>query len=326
MKPDIFFTTCHTLLKTKIFRCRMPLVLSWTLTYRCTQRCLYCGSWEIKRSELDTANITGMLDQFYVLGARWVSFTGGEPLIRDDFGKIVRYAKKKGMYIRVSTNGHLVAMKISELNYVDRVKLSLDGPPSVNDFIRGNNSFRKAMEAIELCKKNNIKICIESVISKHNLENIPYIIELAKGQKLEVSFQPATENMLFFDAPNPVAASIEEYKKAFSFLILAKKKGAPIANSLVGLQYFYRWSPSKTMYCHAGLLYFTVQPDGEILACPRTQGNDTYAIDNTLPVKDRINTVPIIKKCNKYCCASLVELNLISSFHPRAIFNYTSMV
>ena len=146
-------------LKVKIFKKSVPLALSWALTFRCNQRCKYCGIWQNECEELGTKDILSSLKQFKRLGTKWISFTGGEPLLREDIGKIIKQAKENGMYVSISSNGRLVPEKINQLIGIDRIKLSLDGPPQLNDQIRGEGSFQAVEEAIKVCKKNSINTC-----------------------------------------------------------------------------------------------------------------------------------------------------------------------
>ena len=308
-------------LKVKIFKKSVPLALSWALTFRCNQRCKYCGIWQNECEELGTKDILSSLKQFKRLGTKWISFTGGEPLLREDIGKIIKQAKENGMYVSISSNGRLVPEKINQLIGIDRIKLSLDGPPQLNDQIRGEGSFQAVEEAIKVCKKNNINICLECVLSNINLKYVDWILDFVAKQKLKILFQPATEKLLWTEEKNSIAASVDEYKSFIRQLIKRKKQDAPILNSLAGLKHLNYWPNLRKIYCSGGLLSFDVEPDGSILACDRTYRKLSESFKDNLNVAEVLKKVRSVKDCKSCWCSSVVEFNLISSFNFNAIVN-----
>jgi len=73
-------------------------------------------------------------------GARWVTFTGGEPFMRKDILDIAKFAKDSGMEVSFISNGALInadiARRIVELG-VDSICFSLDGCRDVHNNVRG---------------------------------------------------------------------------------------------------------------------------------------------------------------------------------------------
>ena len=63
------------------------------------------------------------------LDIKYVRFTGGEPLLRKDLLKILKYAKTKGFYIFLNTNATLLDNTIIKHleKYVDNILVSLCG-------------------------------------------------------------------------------------------------------------------------------------------------------------------------------------------------------
>ncbi|NQT89945.1 MAG: radical SAM protein [Candidatus Omnitrophica bacterium] len=302
---------------------RIPLAVSWSLTHRCNQKCLYCGISNHSCAELDTQKILNMIEDLRNMGMRWVSFTGGEPLLREDLGQIAAFSKARGLYVSISTNGRLVSERLNDLLCVDRVKLSLDGPRDIQDTIKGEGSFDKVMEAIELCKKNKIPLCLECVLSRYNIKSIDYLLRFASERGLKVIFQPATEKILWQEELNPLAAPKDSYRGAISRLMNEKRRGAPVYNSLSGLRHLYSWPESKSIRCSAGRLSFDIKPDGRILACDRIQRNFPGAKPSG--VRDAVNNIPRPLDCKDCWRSSQVEFNLLSSLNPEAIFSFLAL-
>jgi MoaA/NifB/PqqE/SkfB family radical SAM enzyme len=76
-------------------------LLSWLVP---GLRCHYCNSPNLNVPELETDQVLRAIDDFYALGTRYITFSGGEPLLRKDLAQIVNYAQDKGIVVFVSTN------------------------------------------------------------------------------------------------------------------------------------------------------------------------------------------------------------------------------
>ncbi len=116
---------------------RVPLVGGWNLTYRCNLRCSYCSAWRDKTPEMTTREALATIAQLSDLGCRFVGFAGGETLMREDAGTIVDACADAGMKVSIQSNGVLFPEKVDSLGRVSEMQFSLDGPPEVNDPIRG---------------------------------------------------------------------------------------------------------------------------------------------------------------------------------------------
>lgn len=322
MKLRNFLLAANALVKATFFVTKVPLVISWNLTFRCNQRCLYCRMWQNRCPELGTSEILNMIDQFSQLGTRWISFTGGEPLLREDIGKIIKYTKNKNIYASVNSNGKLVSERIEDLRGVDRIKLSLDGSRDIHDLIRGEGSFEKVIEAVKVCQKNFIPVYLECTLSKYNLDCIYYLIKIALKYRVRVLFQPATKNLLYSNEPNPIIPSEDTYKETIKKLIKLKKQGAPIYNSLAGLKHLYYWPMPKKINCSTGKLSVGVAPDGAISACNRFPRSISGKISRKINIKEELLRISYQKNCKQCWCCSLVEFNLIASLNSNAMVNF----
>lgn len=312
-------SAARSLLKAKLLGIQTPLAVSFNLTTRCNQRCLYCGVWKKRVPEISASEVIPALEVFHQLGTCWVSFTGGEPLLRDDLGELVQHAKEKGFCVSVSSNGALVPSKITQLKPVDDLKLSFDGPPQVHDHLRGEGSFDKVMLAIESCNQNNIKPSLQCVLSAHNLESIESVLETAKKLDVKVLFQPATSELLWSKEMNPQAPPVEQYRQTIMKLIDAKKGGAPVRNSLPGLRHIYHWPTPTKMPCSAGILNCELLPDGSLLTCSRFENGETHRLKTEL--RADLKNLPVFSDCKQCWSCALVEFNLIASFNFQALIN-----
>ena len=52
------------------------------------------------------------MDEIHKEGCLWLTFTGGDPLVREDFLEIYSHAKKKGFIVTIFTNGQAFTKEI----------------------------------------------------------------------------------------------------------------------------------------------------------------------------------------------------------------------
>jgi len=97
---------------------RIPLMGGIELTSRCNLRCVHCYCGDKRDSAagdgLSTTRTLRLLDELADAGCMFLIFTGGDPLLRDDFRRIYRHARAAGTIVSVYTNGSLVTPEIEQ--------------------------------------------------------------------------------------------------------------------------------------------------------------------------------------------------------------------
>jgi radical SAM protein with 4Fe4S-binding SPASM domain len=118
-----------------------------------------------------------------------ILFTGGDPLLREDFFKIVKYARNKGFSFRVLGNPyHLdekVAKELKKLG-IKAYQLSLDGLEKTHDFIRKKGSFKKTLRALKILKKVGIESNVLLTLSKINVKDLIPLMKLVSKIGVDV--------------------------------------------------------------------------------------------------------------------------------------------
>jgi len=139
-----------------------PVVI-WNLIRRCNLQCKHCYSTSLDidfKDELTTQQIKVTIDDLKVAHVPVLILSGGEPLMRPDIYEITAYAKSKGFYVALSTNGTLInESNIAQIKAADYqyVGISIDGLEEFHDeFRRQKGSFKTSMHAIKLCKEAGI--------------------------------------------------------------------------------------------------------------------------------------------------------------------------
>ena len=138
-----------------------PTKLIYIVTKRCHSRCVYCDIWKVKDTPGGLDNELTLDEVRRVAAAnpflQWIDFTGGEPTDRPDFVEVVQafsQACPDLLLIHFPTNGiatRRIEGMVRELQSTVRARLvvtvSIDGPPELNDKLRGiRNDFAHAVD------------------------------------------------------------------------------------------------------------------------------------------------------------------------------------
>ncbi|MEM2875474.1 MAG: radical SAM protein, partial [Candidatus Bathyarchaeia archaeon] len=165
-----------------------PFEVVWNFTYKCNLRCKHCyenaGHRREELSTDDAKRVVDILSRIANIGIPAISFSGGEPLMREDFFEVASYARGKIPYISLATNGTMIsrdiAAKLKDVG-VEYVEISIDGASAEkHDWFRGvPGAFDRAVEGAHNCIREGIDTCVASVIHRENFDEMEKIIELA---------------------------------------------------------------------------------------------------------------------------------------------------
>ena len=306
-----------------LLRQRVPLFVAWNVTFRCNLRCRYCGACDVHQEDLDTAGVLRGLDELWALGARWITFGGGEPLLRPDMGEIMTHARKLGFEPFLSTNGWLIPRRMDVVRLASHVNLSLDGPRAVHDEVRGAGAFDHTLDAARACRDAGVPVSFQCTLSSVNLQSVDDMVALAESMDVPVMFQPATAWLDSSAQPNPIAPERDAYRNAINRLIELKRGGRPVSNSVAGLRHLARWPENARIWCGAGRITVEVEPDGRLLACHQCEFARTAAEHRggaNASITEQFARTPALPGCAQCWCGPLVELAMLFSMQPGAVF------
>ena len=314
------FTAC-ALLRAKVSNKRWPLFVSWMITDQCNYACAYCNPAQKQSREVSTEEAFSLLDDLALLGTRKISFTGGEPFLRQDLGAIIHYCGKKGIVTSINSNGSLVPARIDEVRGISVLNLSLDGPQDIHDFIRGKGSFVDVMKAADAAKSRGIKAAFSVTLSKLNLGCLAFFLKTARDRQSFVYFQPGEANALRGGGLNPYVHPEDKYRIFIKEVLAAKKDNRFIGNSTSGLQHLMRWPvPHPSIRCHGGRLFCRIDANGDVKICPRTRGSRIGGNILDGGFKQAFERIEQVA-CDHCWCAQRVEFNYALNGHWPAILN-----
>lgn len=177
---------------------RAPIGLLAELTHRCPLQCPYCSNpLELDRvnQELTTEQWQDVMRQAAELGILQIHLSGGEPTVRKDLEDIVEVAAKVGLYTNLITAGvTLTRDRLARLKDLglDHVQLSVQDVDEANaeKISAYKGGLAKKRELGKWVRELDMPLTINAPIHRHNIENLPNIINFAVemgAERIEVA-------------------------------------------------------------------------------------------------------------------------------------------
>jgi radical SAM protein with 4Fe4S-binding SPASM domain len=166
----------------KVWSASSPLIgrLDIELTERCNNNCAHCyinlpaNDAAAKARELSTREIQDILIEAASLGCLTVRFTGGEPLLRDDFRLLYLFARRLGLKVLLFTNATLITQEIADLFArvppLERIEVTVYGMcrDSYEAVSRVAGSFEAAWRGMELLLDKQIPFVVKGALLPAN--------------------------------------------------------------------------------------------------------------------------------------------------------------
>jgi AdoMet-dependent heme synthase len=173
----------------------VPMSVHFDVTYRCNERCVHCYLDHDDHGEMTTAEIKRVLDELAEAGTFFLTFSGGEVLMRADFFDLLEYARFLMFNVRIKTNavmiGRLEARRMLELG-VDQIQVSIySHRAEVHDGITKHpGSLRRSVNAIRLLTEQGLRVVIANVLMTTNVRDSDGVQALACELGVAYSLDP----------------------------------------------------------------------------------------------------------------------------------------
>lgn len=176
------------------------------ITARCNLHCVFCGQWgdngfmkvnppledmpfSVWKKAIDSI-VKGCPDEL-----PRVFLWGGEPLMYDDFDRLLKYLYENGFKTGLVTNATLLAEHVDVINdCVDTLYISIDGSPETHDKTRGRSGLFDEIRAnMNLISDAVFKVgmCFFSKENYKTLPQLPFLINDMNIDKLLI------QNLIF---------------------------------------------------------------------------------------------------------------------------------
>jgi len=253
------------------------------VTRRCNLSCGYCGSSCTPRTgagELSAARWRAVIEQIaesFDAAKIMVAITGGEPLIRPDIHEIFDALRGCGFRFGMVSNGTFIDESTAErlvASGIGSISLSMDGPPELNDRLRGKGSARCVSNAVRSLRGAGYKGILE-IITTVTKPVVPELDEMRKiVAKLRVRrWRVAPVMPLGRAAAQPeLLLNTSDVRAMFDFIRAGRSDGLlpppeMSEEGFLGDEYEGAVRPYLCR-CGAGVTIGGVLFDGRIGACP----------------------------------------------------------
>lgn len=264
-----------------------PISATFELTARCNFSCKMCYihnlacDKEIREKELSTQAWLDIAKQAKDAGTLILLLTGGEPLIREDFGEIYRACVESGFLVTINSNGSLITEEIFELFREHpplRINISLYGMSrKIYEDLCGNGAaFDAVLRNLRRLRSMNIPVQLNFTASPYNQAELADAQRFANeiGAVLHYTSYlfPPTRTALPCEqsfsrfTPEEAAEAAIEYLRishgetGFAAYCRAKAKEAPSRSDDCGEIY-------DGVRCRAGRASYWITYEGNMLPC-----------------------------------------------------------
>jgi MoaA/NifB/PqqE/SkfB family radical SAM enzyme len=249
-----------------------PRLIEFTLTHRCQCRCVHCYSETDDRvpreEELTTAEVISVMKQAVEIGCTEVSFTGGEPLLREDLLELIGAARKLHLVSKINTNGirldrdRVADLKKAGLGWCS-VSIDSSRPERHDELRRYPGCFERAVEGLKELRRQGVPASITTYTPRKIIQNGDLREIIGLGHKLDVE----TVRVLF---PVPMG----NYREALDEVLSLREREMVreyLSDPIVTME-----SPNEKTRCLAAASKLNILPAGEVTPCvfiPAPYGN-----------------------------------------------------
>lgn len=169
----------------RVWKDRAPLIgrLDMELTERCNNNCIHCcinlpEDDKARLREMSTDEVMRILTEAVALGALSVRFTGGEPLLREDFSEIYLYARKLGLKVMLFTNARCITPEIADMLALvpplEKIEVTVYGMTreSYEAVSRSPGSFDEFRRGIDLLLERKIPFIVKGAVLPPNRDEM----------------------------------------------------------------------------------------------------------------------------------------------------------
>lgn len=301
---------------------RMDLMIS-SMTkdghWNCNQKCLHCyaaGQEYAEKKQLPTEEWKRIIDKCRKAYIPQITFTGGEPTMRDDLVELIDYSK--WFITRLNTNGILLTQELCQKLYdasLDSVQITFySSNAEEHNKLVGANNYERTVDGIKNALKVELPVSINTPLcslNKNYVETLKFLHDL--GVKyVTCSGLIVTGNATKKESKTTQLSEGELYCILKDACKYANENLMEISFTSPG------WIKEEKLKelgldipgCGATLSNMAIAPDGEVVPCQSWLGVDA-GLGNMLTTNwEDIWNNPKCKKQREYCSKLLQKCPL----------------
>ena len=239
----------------------VPQTVSIEVTRQCGASCDHCLIKE-GESELSKEDIFRVIDQAQEIGACIITFTEGDPLLREDIFELIRHVDPEKAVVNLFTPGlELTPEKAEKLREAGIYSLLIgvySSDPEIHDQVRGlPGAHAKAIEAIKIALQAGLMVTMTAHINSGQVDRIPELYQLASD--LEVQ-----ELSIWEGIPHSSEDQLTQLDREKILALYKKINSTPGGPRIFASTYF----EGQMLGCMAGRRWLHVGVEGSVRACP----------------------------------------------------------
>ncbi len=271
--------------------------------WHCNQKCVHCYAGEQEyaiKEELTTDQWKYIIDRIKKARISQITFTGGEPTLREDLVELVDYSK--WFVTRLNTNGVLLTKELCEKLYnasLDSVQITLySHDEKIHNLLVGANNFQTTIDGIKNALDAKLNVSINTplcTINKDYESLIKFIYDEFKIEYFTCSGLIVTGNAVNDNSQTTQLSKNELTDVLTKAVRYVKNKDLDLNFTSPG------WLDYETLEklnlnlpsCGACLSNMAIAPNGDVIPCQSWLSDES--LGNLL--NDNWNTIWKNKKC-----------------------------
>ena len=240
----------------------VPETVSFEITRKCKCQCAHCvisGG----EGELDTSSVKKVIDEALDMGAFVITFTEGDPMLREDIFELIEYVDKERAIVNMYTPGTEMtpeaARRLKEAGlYNLLISIYSTEPRKHDDVRRLEGAFEKATSAIRMGLEAGLLVTMCTHVSPRNIDELPAMYEMATSLGVhEFSLWESIPKK----AEDPILSDLQRKEILDMYQRINSSKGGPriFANT-----YF----EGRMLGCMAGQRWLHLCVEGSVKPCP----------------------------------------------------------
>ena len=295
-------------------------VLSFLYTdLNCNLNCHYCYSRGQKIPGMPLEMAKDAVDWLHSVGCRVLAYMGGEPLVRKDFIiELTRYAKEKGFFVYLPTNGILMDKAfVDEIGKVGvaAINLAVDAVDGYEGIPKALSRIKSNFEYLVQQEKNYGYLTFFNInITQKNVKDVKILTETAHEYGIATDYHinepPLIEYDTFAYAEDGAwitEGQFREVDEVIDWLVEKNRRGYTMVNSLEHLNSMKRFIRHDwpAWPCRAGELSMIIRLDGSFAPCFEFYGaEEDWGNIYDGPKFDSVKLKEQKKKCSQHCLST----------------------
>jgi MoaA/NifB/PqqE/SkfB family radical SAM enzyme len=239
----------------------VPQTVSIEVTRECGCSCHHCLIKE-GEGELEAEEIQKVVDEALDLGASIITFTEGDPLLRDDIFELIRYVDPERAVVNLFTPGLEMtpdkAKKLKDAGLYNLLIGVYSTDPTVHDGIRGvPGAHEKAIEAIKMALDAGLLVTISVHVKGDGVSEIFDLYDLATDLGVH-------ELSIWEGMPRSPDEGLTQIEREAILRFYRKANSTPGGPRVFANTYF----EGEMLGCMAGRRWIHVGVDGGVRPCP----------------------------------------------------------